>query len=406
MRRPFDKLRTGPLLAAYLGLLAVFAAAAIAAGALLFHDLSSGDRIDAVANRNAYDVLGWELRYFPQKWLYKLATAFDGGRSRADQDALLRRYFELAADISALEQDETDTPALTEARRERDAIENDVEKMLEDRIGDFLRDEGFVMNPPLFSDIDLLFPPVDFELDRPPKLLAISPRDRIELDRSYLLAPGLEPETVTAIESEAEETGVSALVVNTGGVATYPSVIPELGSYHEVVETAIHEWLHQYLFFYPLGRSYFRGGETRTLNETVANLAGSELADLFIERYGSPSPAPPSPPSTPSGFDFRAEMHALRLRVEELLTQGRVEEAEQLMAEKRDDFEQHGYYIRRINQAYFAFYGSYANTPGSIDPIGPKLQRLRDRAGSVTEFVRLARGLTSEAGLDRLLSGS
>jgi hypothetical protein len=406
MRRPFDKLRKGPLLAAYLGLIAAFAATAVAAGALLFHDLSSGDRIDAVANRNADDVLGWELRYFPQKWLYKLATAFDGGRSQADQDALLRRYFELAADINALEQDGTETPALTEARRERDAIENDVEKILEDRIGDFLRDEGFVMNPPLFSDIDLLFPPVDFELDRTPKLLVISPRDRIELDRSYLLTPGLEPETVTAIESEAEETGVSALVVNTGGVATYPSVIPELGSYHEVVETAIHEWLHQYLFFYPLGRSYFRGGETRTLNETVASLASGELADLFIERYGSPSPAPPSPSSTPSDFDFRAEMHALRLRVEELLTQGKVEDAERLMAQKRDDFEKHGYYIRRINQAYFAFYGSYANTPGSIDPIGPKLQRLRDRAGSVTEFVRLARGLTSEADLDRLLSGS
>ena len=100
------------------------------------------------------------------------------------------------------------------------------------------------MNPPLFSDIDLFFPPLDFELDRPPKVLAVSPRDHIELDRSYLLAPGLEPEAVAAVESETEETGVSALVVNTGGVATYPSVIPELETHRDVVETAIHEWLH------------------------------------------------------------------------------------------------------------------------------------------------------------------
>jgi hypothetical protein len=171
-----------------------------------------------------------------------------------------------------------------------------------------------------------------------------------------------------------------------------------------VVETAIHEWLHQYLAFYPLGRNYFRGAETRTLNETVANLAGGELADLFIERYGSPSPPPPPPAGTPSDFDFRAEMRALRLRVEQLLAQGRLDEAERLMEEKRDDFEQHGVYIRRINQAYFAFFGSYADTPSSIDPIGPKLQRLRDRAGSVADFVLLARGLTSEAGLDRLLA--
>ena len=396
MRRPF--------VAAYLGLLALIAAAAVSGGVLLFRDLSSGDPVDAVANRNAYDVLGWELRYFPQKWLYKLATAFDGGRSEAEEDALLHRYFELAVDIRALEQDGTDADALAEARRERDAIENDVEEVLEGRFSDFLRDQGFVVNPPLFSDIDLFFPPLDFELDRPPKVLAVSPRDRIELDRSYLLAPGLEPEAVAAVESETEETGVSALVVNTGGVATYPSVIPELAPYRDVVETAIHEWLHQHLAFYPLGRNYFRGGETRTLNETVASMAGGELADLFIERYGSPSPPAPPSAGTPSDFDFRAEMRALRLRVEKLLAQGRVEEAERLMEEKRDDFEEQGVYIRRINQAYFAFFGSYADTPSSIDPIGPKLQRLRDRAGSVTDFVRLARGLTSEADLDRLLA--
>jgi len=396
MRRPF--------VAAYLGLLAIFAAAAVTGGALLFRDLSSGDPIDAVANRNAYDVLGWELRHFPQKWLYKLATAFDAGKSQAEEDALIRRYFELAADLRVLERDSNDADALAEARRERDAIENDIEEVLERRISDFLRDEELVMNPPLFSNIDLFFPPLDFELDRPPKVLAVSPRDHIELDRSYLLAPGLEPETVAAVESETEEVGVSALVVNTGGVATYPSVIPELDPYRDVVETAIHEWLHQYLAFYPLGRNYFRGGETRTLNETVANLAGDELADLFVERYGSPSPPPSPPTGTPSDFDFRAAMRTVRLRVEELLAQGQVEEAERLMGEKRDAFEEQGFYIRRINQAYFAFFGSYADTPSSIDPIGPKLQRLRDRAGSVTGFVRLARALTSEADLDRLLA--
>jgi hypothetical protein len=408
MRRPFDKLpgRAGPFVAAYLGLLVAIAAAAVAAGVLLFRDLSSGDPIDAVANRNAYDVLGWELRYFPQKWLYKLATAFDGGRSRAEEDALLRRYFELAADIRALERGSTGADGLVEARRERDAIENDVEEILEGRISDFLDEVGLVMKPPLFSDIDLFFPPLDFELDRPPKVLAVSPRERIELDRSYLLAPGLKPEAVAAVESATEATGVSALVVNTGGLAAYPSVIPDLAPYREVVETAIHEWLHQYLAFYPLGRSYFRGGETRTLNETVASMAGRELAELFIERHGSPLSPPASSAATPSDFDFRAEMRALRLRVEELLARGQVEEAERLMDEKRDEFEEHGVYIRRINQAYFAFYGSYADTPSSIDPIGPKLQRLRDRAGSIVEFVRLARALASEGQLDRLLAGA
>ena len=391
------------LLAAYLAFLAIITAAAAAGGVLLFRDLSSGDPIDAVANRNAYDIVGWELRHLPQKWLYKLATVFDDDRSRAEEDALIGRYFELTDDIRSLERDGSEAERLAEAQRERDAIENDVEETLEGRISDFLRDEGVAMNPPLFSDIDLFFPPLDFELDRPPKVLAVSPRERNKLDRSYLLVPGLEPETVADVESVAEESGVSALIVNTGGVATYPSVIPELASYRSVVETVIHEWLHQYLVFYPLGRSYFSGQEARTLNETVANLAGRELADLFVQRYGLPTPSP-SLSQTSADFDFRSEMRALRLRVEELLTEGRVEAAERLMNEKRDEFEARGVYIRRINQAYFAFYGSYADTPGSIDPIGPKLQRLRDRSGSVVEFMLLARSLRSEADLDGLLA--
>ena len=394
------------LVTAYVGLLALLAAAAAAGGVLLFRDLSSGDPIDAVANRHAYDVMGWELRHFPQKWLYKLANIFDdGAASGGEGDALLRRYFALADEIGQLERRSDGADRLAEARRERDEIENDVEETLESRIGDFLRDQGLAMNPPLFSDIDLLFPPVDFELDRPPKVLAVSPRERIALDRSYLLAPGLGTDAVASIESETEESGVSAIVVTTGGVATYPSIIPELAPFSETLETVIHEWLHQYLAFYPLGRSYFGGEKTRTLNETVANMAGRELAELFTRRYGSPEPQQ-TPSPAPDGFDFRTEMRALRLRVEELLADGRVEEAERLMDERRAEFESKGVYIRRINQAYFAFHGSYADTPGSIDPIGPKLQSLRNRAGSAAGFVRLARGLSSEADLDRLLAGS
>src|SRR3990172_2028448 len=161
------------LLAVYAGLLLLLAAASAVGGLLLFRDLSSGDPIDAVANRHAYDVMGWELRHFPQKWLYKLATIFDGGRSGAEGGALLRRYFALADEIGQLERRGDGADRLAEARRERDGIENDVEETLESRISDFLRDQDLAMNPPLFSDIDLLFPPVDFELDRPPKLLAV-----------------------------------------------------------------------------------------------------------------------------------------------------------------------------------------------------------------------------------------
>ena len=60
-------------------------------------------------------------------------------------------------------------------------------------------------------------------------------------------------------------------------------------------------------------------------------------------------------------------------------------------------FVQRGYAIRKLNQAYFAFHGSYADTPGSVDPIGPALDRLLQATGSVQAFVQAVQGIGSYA---------
>ena len=86
-----------------------------------------------------------------------------------------------------------------------------------------------------------------------------------------------------------------------------------------------------------------------------------------------------------------------------MLAQERIEEAEALMAAKRDEFEANGVFIRKLNQAYFAFHGFYADTGASIDPIGPNLQTLLERAASAGEFVRIASRVTSRAELDAAL---
>lgn len=401
---------------AYVGLLAGVAALAVAGGVALFQATGPSDAIEAAADAHGYNVVSWELRHFPEKWLYKTGHLFDE-RSRSEEDDVLRRYFSLVQDIQRLEREPEAANELKTVEDERANIENEVEDVIEGRVTAVLEDEGLTMGPPPFTEMRLVFPPVDFEFDSPPRVLVVSPRERIEYDRSYLLTPGLNVETAEGIEREAEaenagESGVSALVVSTGGVATYPNVVPELDSYDSLIDTVFHEWLHSYLAFYPLGSSYFSGDEARTLNESVTNLAGHELARLYFERYGAletgPSLAPPpsTSPAPAPAFDFTKAMRELRRQVEDLLSQGRVAEAEALMNEKREEFEGRGYYIRRLNQAYFAFHGSYADTPGSIDPIGPKLERLLERAGSAGEFVRRARSITSEAGLDGLLAGT
>jgi hypothetical protein len=103
-------------------------------------------------------------------------------------------------------------------------------------------------------------------------------------------------------------------------------------------------------------------------------------------------------------FDFTSEMRGLRQEVEDLLQHGLIDDAELLMEDRRRYFAEQGYYIRRINQAYFAFHGSYADTPGSIDPIGPKLQELRADSDTLEQFIETAREFRSAADLDQSLA--
>lgn len=382
-------------------------------GAAVLVDAKSSDPAD----KYAFNLFTWEFRHFPEKWLYRIGGVFRDNGKGEDDDRVLQRYFNLTRREARLQEQNPQSPELDALENERAFLENTVENIIEGRVTSVIEDQRLTAEPPLFSDLGVVFPPVDFEFDQPPRVLVTSPREKIELKSDDLLMPGLTLDTVEQIEREAEQHGhTSALVVQSGGVATYPSVIDNLDDYGHVIEIVSHEWTHQYLAFYPLGAKYFAGSELRTLNETVASISGKQLAALYFERYGDldlsasdPKPASPAPTAvpgapTPAPFDFTAEMRALRMQVEALLSQGKVEAAEALMRQKRDEFAQRGYFIRKLNQAYFAFYGFYATGPGSIDPIGPKMEQLLKDAGSAGAFLRLARQITSVSDLERLLA--
>jgi hypothetical protein len=94
-------------------------------------------------------------------------------------------------------------------------------------------------------------------------------------------------------------------------------------------------------------------------------------------------------------------MRETRLETEHLLDSGQVEAAETYMRARRDELETHGYFIRKLNQAYFALYGSYGGgfAASPANPIPDLLRKLRDRSGSLAEFVFKVRGLTTVAEL-------
>jgi hypothetical protein len=70
------------------------------------------------------------------------------------------------------------------------------------------------------------------------------------------------------------------------------------------------------------------------------------------------------------------------------------------MEEKRRYLAENGIVIRKINQAYFAFYGTYADSPQSSNPIGPLFETLWERTGDIGEFLRIAREITSREALE------
>jgi hypothetical protein len=156
----------------------------------------------------------------------------------------------------------------------------------------------------------------------------------------------------------------------------------------------------------PLGMLYNNTPELRTMNETTASIAGDEIGALVIEKFypelmpsasnptldlvslPSDRPNPGDLPRPP--FDFRAQMHETRIHVDVLLAEGKIEEAEAYMEERRQIFLRNGYLLRKINQAYFAFYGAYADTPGGAageDPVGPAVRALREQSASLADFV-------------------
>jgi hypothetical protein len=377
--------------------------------------------VDLPSGPNDYNLVRWELENVGNKWLYEFGGIFRGSLSDAEKERRVEEFFALNREIVfgeavVAQADAAGTPVGAEAlatlaakRERRQELENTVEAILEERVSAVARRIGLERSWPFFPDFRFLFPPVDFEFEEPPRVLAISPRNVISLESRHLLRGDLTVEEVIALEKEKEAEGVSALVVGVGGVGTYPSAVPPGLGYRQTLELVAHEWLHHYLYFYPLGRRYFQDQTLTTINETVANMAGRELGDMVWKQYYVPEPQQKEPAAATTSpgeepVDVDQVMRQLRLDVERLLSEGKIDEAEALMEQKRQFLAEHGHYIRKINQAYFAFYGVYADTPASISPIGPKLEELRKRSASLGDFIRTAARLTSEGDLDRLLA--
>jgi hypothetical protein len=248
-----------------------------------------------------------------------------------------------------------------------------------------------------------VIPAVRIRLTRPPLLLVISPEEKIEYMDRLLLSADLSEGQIEEVERKVDELNLSSLVVELGGfAAAYPPIVsPEMDT-KNVISASVEEWAHQHLAFRPLGflylldsLGYSQSPDVISMNETLAGIIADEIGAKVVARY-YPSAAKPdqTTPST-SDFNFNLEMKQTRQTVDVMLKQGNLERAEQYMESRRWVFVQHGYKIRKLNQAYFAFHGIYGQDPCAVGPIYDAMTSLRKNYANLADFARDVSGMTS-----------
>ncbi len=288
---------------------------------------------------------------------------------------------------------------LAELRNRMDHSAPIAEAILGEQVSTVLNDGGF-------GPLHQILPPVSGTFTPLPHILILSPRDHIETTYQQQLIAGLNAAQQESLERAVTDMfpDYAAYITGIGGLAVYPAMLLENGSIDWVADVIAHEWTHHYLLFRPLGLYYDQSSETRTINETTASLIGEWAGQEVILRFYAPllertkqlpdplhktevrDDDPPSPPR----FDFRAEMHHTRVMVDQMLSEGKIQEAEWYMEAQRRYFVANGYRLRKLNQAYFAFHGAYASSPGGAageDPIGPAVRQLWAISDSPSDFV-------------------
>jgi len=368
-----------------------------------------------------FSIVEWEF-----KNLFGKGKQSGSASSVEDEPAQVLQYFSLVKRINSLESeikainnsDGTGNLASFEIEfnmleAQRLALEGDVRRIITKQIKEVLAEQNIFNPVDKYVGRRVCFPPVNFRLEQPPYLLVISPRDRIESVREITLKQNLSVAEMEYIEANVDPLGVSSLVVELGGFGgTYPTFVVNDASLQFTLDTATEEWLHQYLAFRPLGFLYVldrvgiaKNYDIATMNETVAGIVSKEIGSMVYEKYYSQNEVGGNEPGEPeSGFDFNLEMRETRRAVDAYLAEGEIEQAEMFMEERRQFLISNGYYIRKLNQAYFAFHGTYADRPASISPIGQELKQLRSQSASLKDFLDTVAVMTSHQDLLELIN--
>lgn len=376
--------------------------------------ITTGQSLDSIRNLTRWDEFNFSSWVISSLFERASAAALKLEKFISDekQSEIVLSYFDQISIVESLEE-ELETRSFNPDSSVSDQVNSQIYKEFRVEKGKMTRmarlAESILQNQAERSLVQLGFgvggqvlPPLLFKVTDLPLNLIISPREEIRTLKSISLKSGMDPLEKDALENAIyEELDLSALVEPVGGIGAYPTMVMRTRDINWLTEIISHEWTHNYLTFFPLGIRYFENNQIMSINETTANLSGKEIGQRiminfypeYLRLYTLPVREPSTVLAEPQEekFDYRAQMRETRVTVDHLLSKGRVDQAEDYMEMRREFFWQNGYRLRKINQAYFAFYGSYNDTPGGgaagNDPVGPAVQELRARSRNLKVFI-------------------
>lgn len=387
------------------------------------------DGLERLTARDTFNFVNWTLDALFRKVVGASLKAEKllGAEQQAE---VMRQYVRLVSEKSRLEADLTqlvsepgqkDSSAIADKKNKLDRssayltkYSNLAESTLQTQTEQILTDLGFGFG-------GQILPPLLYHVSELPLNLIVSPRDVIRSEYEISMKAGLDSVTKESIEKGVFDTlNRSALIEPIGGMGAYPTMVMRTSDLAWLADIVAHEWGHNWLTFHPLGIRYFDSPQMKTINETTASIIGKEVS-LELLKHSYPDLVPPPPikqektnqPTAPEPveedvFNFRREMRVTRVNVDAMLAKGEIVEAEAYMETRRAFFWENGYQIRKINQAYFAFYGSYNDVPGGgaagDDPVGPAVQSLRSKSVTLHEFVSRIQRVKSFEELARLIA--
>ena len=293
------------------------------------------------------------------------------------------------------------------------------ETIIVQQIEDALREENTRSPWPSAKSI---FPPVGFKFyPHPPNLVVISPRGGINRIGDFFVSPYLTQADTAKLESEIEaikdgENRYSAYISDIGGCANvYPTIITPTYA-KRCLDTIVHEWTHVFIMFTPVYQAKDKMFMS-AMNETVAEYMGEEISnkiwDSYYEpyldkKYGKVPPEEQDISPNKREKEYSKIMSETYHMVRECLDDGRYKEAEEYMQEGLNLLRHKGYPVRKMNSAYFAFYGQYAYESafhGANGGLGALLHVLRQNT-SLRDFLYTATSCTDMYSLKRAVNSA